>query len=331
MRDSSRFSAALALCALLGVAPADAVVLSGEVRATEASPIYTPPSNDWNLVLRYYIPDGSTVEVGDVLIRIDPGQSATQVVQLTLQIEQQQAQLAKDLAELQVKQVDAENALIDADAALAKARIDAEVPREFRSALDADRISGELDRATREFELKQREFAAASEAVQRRRSDAQLEVDKLRADLAYHQAAVDAAELRAERAGTVVHAFDNWRGQRYDEGSSSYPGQRVGEVVGAGPMGVRAYALEPDRAALQIGQRVTLAFDAHPGLSTEGVIERISGAPEPKAEWGSGRYFSLDIRMQALPDVMLLPGMNVRVDAGAVAESSGAPSLQVAP
>lgn len=291
-------------------------ILSGEVLASAASPIYTPPSNDWNIVLRYYVPDGTRVEPGEVVLRIDPGQSAVQVVQLRLQIEQQQAQLAKDLAELQVKAIDAEIGLIDAEAAAAKARVDAAVPGRFRSALDADRVAGELDRAERELVLKRREFEAAREAVTRRRKDAALELGKLEADLAYHQATVDAAEVRAERAGVVVHAFDNWRGQRYDEGSSSYPGQRVGEIVGPGPMTVRAYALEPDRAALNTGQAVRIGFDAHPGLEVDGRIERISGAPEPKAEWGRGRYFTVEVTMQDTPDVVLLPGMNAQIRPG---------------
>ena len=309
-----RRSRAAVLLVLLAAAPVVAQpVLSGEVLASAASPIYTPPSNDWNLVLRYYIPDGTHVEPGDVVLRIDPGQSAAQVVQLRLQIEQQQAQLAKDLAELQVKAIDAEIGLIDAEAAAAKARVDAKVPGHFRSALDADRIAGELDRAERELLLKRREFEAARDTVARRNKDAALELGKLEADLAYHQAAVDAAEVRAERAGVVVHAFDNWRGQRYDEGASSYPGQRVGEIVGPGPMSVRAYALEPDRAALVTGQKVLIGFDAHPGRTAEGRVERISGAPEAKAEWGRGRYFTVDIAMDDTPDLKLLPGMNAQI------------------
>jgi HlyD family secretion protein len=291
------------------------VWISGEVRASQAEAIYVPPSNSSPVVLRYFVPEGAEVKPGDVLVRIDPGQSAAQLVQTESQLEQVRATAAKDIAALQVAAADAERALIDADAAQAKAKIDAAIPRQHLSALDHDRYQGELERATREQALKQREHATAIAAVERKRRDAALEADKLVADLAFHRAQVANAEQRAETAGTVVHGFDPWRGTRYDEGASANMGQRIGEVVGSGAMEVRGYALEPDRAGLAEGHPVTLHFDAFPGRSAAGKIVRISGAPDSRAQWGDGRYFTLDIEFGQSADLPLLAGMSVRAEA----------------
>jgi hypothetical protein len=124
--------------------------------------------------------------------------------------------------------------------------------------------------------------------------------------------------------GLVLHGFDNWRGGRFDEGSSAFPGNKVGEVVGAGGMAVRAYALEPDRGFLREGQTVSLTFDALPGASAQGRVARIAGAPEPKAEWGDGRYFTVDIDLESGADIALRPGMSVRV-------AVDAPAAETAP
>jgi hypothetical protein len=60
---------------------------------------------------------------------------------------------------------------------------------------------------------------------------------------------------------------------------------------------------------------VLLHFDAFPGRTVAGRILRISGAPEPRAQWGEGRYFSVDIELvEAAPDGAL-PGMSLRVEA----------------
>ncbi|MCI1711214.1 MAG: HlyD family efflux transporter periplasmic adaptor subunit [Chiayiivirga sp.] len=312
------------LCALLPAARA-AVLITGEVRAENAQGVYVPQSDSSPTVLRYYVPDGASVQAGEVVVRIDPGGSAAQIRTLELQIEQGQARAEKEIAELQVKAIDAERALVDADAALGKARVDAAIPRAHVSGLDYDRYQGELERATRERALKQTEFAAAEAAVQRRRDDGVLEVKKLEADRLYHQAQVANAEQRADQAGIVIHGFDNWRGGRYDEGSSAHAGTRIGEIVGAGGMRVRAYALEPDRAGLNEGQAVALSFDALPEASAQGRIERIAGAPEPKAEWGEGRWFSIDIDLPDDIDLPLKPGMSVRVMAAPAGEvASGA-------
>lgn len=304
---------ALVLAGLAHDGTAAPLLFSGEVRAVNAEGIYVPQSNSSPVVLRYYVPDGAQVEAGDVLVRIDPGGSAGQIRTLEAQIEQTRARVAKELVELQVKELDAERALVDAQAALRKAEVDAGIPRAHLSALDHDRYQGELERARREAALKRDELAAAGDAVRRRRADGALEIRKLEADRLYHQAQVDNAEQRAASAGTVIHGFDNQRGGRFDEGSSAHTGQRVGEVVASGGMRVRAYVLEPDRSALREEQSVELRFDALPDRIATGRIERIAGAPEAKAEWGDGRYFSVDIALADGTALPLKPGMSVRV------------------
>src|SRR3546814_11475079 len=98
------------------------------------------------------------------------------------------------------------------------------------------------------------------------------------------------------------------------EGSSSMPGSEAGQVVTPGSaMRIRAWALEPDRRELQVGQAVRLSLDALPGRSVDGHISAIAGAPEPRAEWGSGSYFVVDIELQPETGLPLLPGMSVRV------------------
>jgi multidrug resistance efflux pump len=302
----------LALALLAGGAQAR-VLISGEVRAENAEAIITPPSDSSPVVLRFFVPEGTAVKAGDVLVRIDPGASLTQIRQLDAQIEQALAKAAKELAELQVKAIDAEKARVDALAARDKARVDAAIPRANLSGLDFDRYKGELDRAEREFALKETEFAAAEDAVARRRFDGELEVQKLQADRIYHQASVANAEQRATMSGIVLHGFDNWRGGRFDEGSTAFPGNKVGEVVGEGGMAVRAYVLEPDRGAIREEQTVALTFDALPGATAQGRILRIAGAPEPKAEWGDGRYFTVDIELVSGAEIALRPGMSVRI------------------
>jgi len=296
---------------------APGLVLTGEVKATNAEPILTPESQSSPVVLRYFVAEGTKVKRGDVLVRIDPGEAAQQVRTLAAQIEQANAKGDKEIAELRVKALEAERLWVDAQAALDKARIDAKVPRAYRAALDYDRFQGEAERATREELLRAGEFHEAEAAALRRVEDGKLEVAKLEADRRFNQHQVDNAEQHAEHDGVVVHGFDPYRGTRFDEGSSANMGQKVGEVVGDGPMTVRAWASEPDRAALAPKLPVTLCFDAVPGRCLDAVIDTVSGSPEERKTWGAGRYFAIDI---VLPDeakkLPLLPGMSARVELG---------------
>ncbi|HBN54383.1 MAG TPA: hypothetical protein DD456_10300 [Stenotrophomonas sp.] len=318
--------AAAALCFATAVPAAAKVVLTGEVRSIDSQVILTPQSNSSPVVIRYFVPEGEPVKKGEVVLRIDPGQSAAMIPDLEAQIEQSAAKGNKEIAELEVKTVDAELALVDAQAKLAAARIDAKIPKGLVSDLDFDRYQGELDSATREVELQRRLLDEAREAVRRRREDNRLEIRKLEVQRDYHAALVRTAEVRADRDGIVVHGFNNnWIGGRIDEGSSTMPGSRAGEVVAAtSRFAVRAWALQPDRQALRIGQAVRLGFDAVPGSAVAGRITAIGGAPERRPEWGDGLYFLVDIAFDpgTLP---LLPGMSVRVIADAPAAGEGMP------
>ncbi len=322
--------AALALALLAALPAAGAVVLTGEVRATDAQVVYTPFSNSSPVVIRFFVPEGERVKTGDPVLRIDPGQAASQLPELDAQIEQAQATAAKALAELQVKALEAEAALVDAQAELDTARLDAGLPPDLVSGLDYDRYQGEFDRTTREAALKREQLAAAREAVERQRNDSTLEVKKLQLKRDYFSTLAANAEVRASRDGVVVHGYNNnWLGGRIDEGSSAMPGSEAGQVVAPGSaMQVRAWALEPDRRGLEVGQPVRLSFDALPGRGVDGRIRGIAGAPEPRAEWGDGSYFVIDIELPPETGLPLLPGMSVRVTApapGAGGKAGAAP------
>ena len=305
---------ALTLAGLLA-APLAAAVLTGEVRSVGAQQIITPQSNSAPVVIRYFVPEGAEVKAGDVVLRIDPGQAATMIPDLEARIEQANARSAKEVAELAVTALDAELELVDAESKLVAAKLDAGIPKDLVSGLDYDRYQGEFQRAGREAVLKRKTLETARQAMQRREQDGALEVRKLETQRNYYAALMRTSEVRAEHGGIVIHGYNNnWIGGRIDEGSSTMPGSKAGEVVGGGVMAVRAWALEPDRRGLVEGQQVELAFDALPGHKATGKITSIGGAPDRKPEWGDGRYFTIDIGL-ASPQPRLLPGMSVRVRA----------------
>ncbi len=315
------FLALTTVCAAAQSPDARPLLISGEVYAHGAQALLTPPSNSSPIVLRSFVAEGERVKTGDVVLRIDGGAAATSIRNFKSQQVQAQARADKEVAELKVKAVDAERAWRNAQTALTKAQADAGIPREHLSALDFDRYQGEKTRAERDLVVKRGDWDAASAAAQRRHEDARLELGQLQKQIDYWQTQVAASELRAERDGVVVHGFDPWRGTRYDEGSSSYPGQRVGEIVDGSDqqrLGVRAFALEVDRSALKVGDSVAVSFDALGARSVAGKVARVAGAPAEKAEWGNGRYFEveIDVELDAADKAALRPGSSARVRAG---------------
>jgi len=326
---------AIVLAAALAISASgfaqNAVLLSGEVLARGAVPVVMPASNTSPTVIRYFVEEGATVKKGDVVLRTDPPSAASQAT-LEAQVEQTRARTDKEVADLRVLAISATIAVIDARSLAAKAALDAAVPKVHLSPLDFDRYQGEAERSTLDHQQKQSAAKAANDAVSRRIEDAALELQKAQIELTYAQALLARSEVRAAAGGVVIHGFNDWRGRRYDEGESANGGVTVGQIVNGSATFVRAYALEVDRLALKVGQAVTVEFDALPDLQLSSKIAAIASAPEPRAAWGDGRYFQVDIDIEEAAQGRLIVGMSARIeprlDAAAAAATLAASAQQ---
>lgn len=310
------------------------VLLTGEVEALDTQTIVVPPSNSSPLVLRNFVAEGTQVKAGDLVLRIETG-GAANIDRLKTELERTSARVERDTANLEAGAIDTEKALITAEAALAKAKVDAALPKLQITALNYDRNQAELDRATRDLAIKLEARDNYRQSVQRRREDGALEVKKLQINLAFQIAQLKQAEVRAARDGVVVHGYSPWKGERFEEGSSAWPGNAAGVVQGDGQMAVTAWVLEADRPYLAEGDALGLRFDALPGAALTGKILSITSAPEARASWGNGRYFRVRIGLPEGHGLPLVAGMSVFAEphAGAVtarkpAVAAEAPSIE---
>jgi multidrug resistance efflux pump len=331
------YTAATPPAAAASSAPATAVavrpvLLTGEVEALDSQTVFVPPSDSSPVVLRNFVAEGNQVKAGDLVLRIDTGGTAN-IDRLKTELEQARARAARETANLDVTAVEAEKALVQARAALAKAKIDAALPKQQIAALNYDRYQAELDRATRDLAIKQESQRNARAAVERRQQDGELEVKKLQINIAFQLAQLAQSEVHATRDGVVVHGYSPWRGERVDEGSSAWPGNAAGVVLGDGEMAVTAWVLEADRPYLSEGQAVGLHFDALPGAALNGKIASITSAPETRTRWGLGRYFRVKIDLPANHGLPLVAGMSVLAEPltpSAKAVASSAPRAAAA-
>ncbi len=289
------------------------VLLTGELQAADSIPIIVPSAIVSPVTLRYFVPEGSKVKAGDVVLRVD-SMGDSDIERIELEISQNREKGLREAADLEVKTIEAERALITAQAAFAKAKIDAALPKSQISALDYDKYQGELDRATRDLVVKQKALDNANDAVKRKLEDSELAIKRLQIQIAFAKLQVAQSEVKAQRDGVLIHGYDNWSGKRLDEGGRAQIGSVAGQILGGGKLKVIAWVLEADRPFLQQGQEMQVRFDAIPGSYTKAVIERIASAPEARAIWGKGRYFKTEIR---LPDNLpydLQQGMSASIE-----------------
>lgn len=295
--------------------PGLAVTLTGEVYVHTAQPIFVPPSESQPVVLRYFVGDGVTVGVGDVVLRTDVGEAEGKRRTLRDEREKAISTAAVKQAGLRIKVLDAEEKVIEAEAERDKAALDAALPTFLLSKLDVVRFRGAKAEADATLAFAKRALGTARQDLERQAKDTQLQMDIYEVQEAAINRQLQDAVVLAKVPGIVTHRFDSviGDGRRYDEGGSSYTGVTVGDVVGSGAVGIHAWVFEADRWQVKVGQKVWLAFDAFPGHTTTGHIQSIAGGAEAKKEWGNGRYFSMEIAMEGHAD-WLKSGLSARVD-----------------
>lgn len=293
--------------------PRRPVFITGEVVASDSQLLFVPPSNSSPVLLRNFVKEGESVKAGDLVLRIETP-VANNIEQLQTNVDQTLSRLDSDVAKLEVSALEAEKNLILARAALAKAQVDAALPKSQISALDFDKYQTDKEKAERDLEVKLLVSQEARESVKRRRSDGDLDIKKQQIQLKFAKDELAQAEVHAIRDGVVVHGFNSWRNERIEEGSSVYPGNQAGQIIGSGGMMIKAWALEADRLQLRENMPVNLYFDAMPEVRIQSHIRYISGAPEAHDNWGKGRYFRVEV---PIPDTLKktpTPGMSVRIE-----------------
>ena len=178
-----------------------------------------------------------------------------------------------------------------AEVEVEKARIDAEVPREMRPAVEWRKFQATWHEKKAAFEkarLEQEAYAAAS------RSDietARATEEKARRELAEFERSLSSMSLLAPRAGIfLVGNFWRWGPEgprKLQPGDQVWPSFTVGTIPDPTEMEVQATLAEADHGRIARGMKARCILDTYPDQVFEGTVEEVgSVASEGGARLG---------------------------------------------
>ena len=299
--------------------PADAPVkreirITGTVQAVHSSKILVPQiqGNFSSMTLTRIIPNGSTVQEGDVIATFDPTTQMDAVRDatgrygdLSHQVDQKRAQNRAD-AESRI------SALRQAEADLAKAEIEirkgpilseierlenqqkAAIARQHCEALrTANALHDQADAAA----LRYLELQRDRQKVAMERAQTNLDKMTLKAPLAGM-----IAQLDVFRTNTLGHA---------QEGDQLYRGQPIVSIFDPTDMQVRCQVGEPDTAALAPNAHGMVYLDAYPEVALPAHLEMAS--PVASSGWDSPiKTFTAVFRIDKT-DPHLLPDLSAAI------------------
>jgi multidrug resistance efflux pump len=299
--------------------PADARIkreirITGTIQAVHSSKVQVPQiqGNFGSVTLTHFIPNGSSVQEGDVIATFDPTTQMDAVRDATgrygdlgHQVDQKRAQNRADAESRTSSLRSAEADLAKAEIEIRKGPILSEIERQenqqraaiARQHCESLRTSNALHDQADAAALRYLELQRDRQKVAMDRAQTNLDKMTLKASLAGM-----IAQLNVFRSNTMGHA---------QEGDQLYRAQPLVSIFDPTEMQVRCQVGEPDTAVLAAGVHGTVYLDAYPDIALPAHLELAS--PVASAGWDSPiKTFTAIFRIDKT-DSHLLPDLSAAV------------------
>jgi len=299
---------AAALCGPLQAGP----LLTGIVEDVNAQTIEMPSlPGAWQRQVEWMAKEGSEVAVGDLVVRIEPGDLIAQEEQTRTDLQKTRLSATRRIDELKLLTLDAESTLAQAESDVRLAELDAVIPESTIPRLDYERYQLTLETARKAQVRAQADLF--NRQAEMRDVEAETDLEIAKAESLYNRIsrALEAVEMRASKPGFVIYGENPWTGKKVFPGETLYSGFQIASVASREDLQLRFWVHEADFLRVQLGQHVMVMADAQGSQPFEAEISWTSNQAEEKEDWSAGGYFEAYARpVEAVPDD-IMPGMSV--------------------
>ncbi len=282
----------------------------GVLASEMATEIGVPQSRRGPMYIGWIAEDGSDVKEGDLLVQFDS-------TDLENELLDSQDELAQTLRRRDQRLRQEETALLnlDRDAQMASRQLEysqtfqSKDPEIFsrmeiiESEIDSTLATRRQQNATRTREIREDLGAVELALLDLQRERADLDIEEAEADLAR-------LEIRAPHDGIFV--LTNERGDLPVVGMMVYPRMTIAEIPQLDRMKADVYVLEADAGGLREGMPAEVTVEAHPGVTYNGRIRRLSALARRKSRYSPVQYFEVELELEKTDPERMKPGQRVR-------------------
>jgi multidrug resistance efflux pump len=290
------------------------LLFTGSVFSQQAQEIFVPLTNNWQARISMMLPEGTEVEVGDLVLEFD-GSEAAQQLENQLEFQRtEQARTERDIAKLDKELITARFQLEQARVALELASLKAGVPEGLIGSLEYSENQLAKERAIKAIEdafewLEDRKKSAAE-----RKQQAELDKKKGENQLEVWEQMLASFSIHAQQPGFMLYGIHPWNRTKFQEGDTVRTSFRVAQIADTSDLAIRVFINSIDRPRVQEGTAVKIMLDALPEQRLDGRLDSISDSGASRNEWGGALYYEAVVLFESaqLPD--LLPGMSALVE-----------------
>jgi biotin carboxyl carrier protein len=295
----------------------DRQVISGELRAAQATWFAVPRTETWQLAVRWLAEDGALVAAGDRVLEFDNSSFTAQLEEKRLAVLEAEMAFrgAQDISAIETASKDTE--LRQHQIALDKATVHAEVPADLLTVREGQdrqlarkRAEVAVDKAAHELTA-QREEAALQLRIK------QIDLDKVKRAIAAADKTIAELVVTAPRAGMVVIGDHPWLGRKFRIGDTVQPGMTIASLPDMGQgLEVRAELSDVDDGRITVGMTGVCTLDAYPRDALPCAVKDITPVARTRNESSLRRAFGvvLGLGLDKIDADRMRPGMSVKVE-----------------
>lgn len=270
-------------------------LLTGEIEDAAAQSILMPRfviSNANTRTVEWMAPEGSAVEVGDLVVRLDPSDLIAQKESLEIQLEDTLANAEAQIAQQDLAIFDAETALIRAESSLELAKLDASTPKGTIPDLTYERNQLSLANATNALKRAIRAYEDALLTKEQAIPLRERTVERAQKDMNDVDDAVAQTEIFATQPGFVIYGTNSWTDEKVYPGAAVMSSMEIAKVASQDSLQFRFWVHEADVRGLEIGSEVSITPDALPEFGVQAEVTWISSQANTR-DWSDGGYFQI--------------------------------------
>lgn len=287
-------------------------LLTGIVEDVNAQTIEMPSlPGSWQRRIEWMAHEGSEVDVGDVVVRLDPGDLIAREEQSRTDLEKRRLSAERRVDELELELMDAERSVAEAESAVKLAEMDASVPESAIPKLDFERYRLAFDTSRKALIRAEAELLNKRAELEDVRAESRLEVQQAESNYQRIREALDATEIRAEKSGFIIYGDNPYNGKKIFPGETLYSGADIASIASREDLQIRFWVHEADIRDIRTGQVLTVIADAQGAEAFAARVGWSSSQAVEKEDWSDSGYFqALAVPSEGVPD-LIMPGMSV--------------------
>lgn len=286
------------------------IMTSGALEAKNSVPIKGPNGlrnyRIWNVTIQDIIDEGTVVQKGQYVARLDPSELTGKIKDAQLALDQQQSQYTQTKLDTALAMRQSRDELINLEYAVREKQLTLD-QSQFEPPATIQKAEIELEKAKRSFKQAKENYEIKKQQNVAKMRQASAELSKVRNELEGLTSLSREFIVTAPEDGMLIYKR-NWDGKPVKEGSQiSGWDPIVATLPDLSKMISKTYVNEVDIRKVKPGQDVEIGFDAFPDKELKGRVTKVANVGEQRPN-SDAKVFEVEIEVFGT-DPLLKPGM----------------------